>query len=103
MNKSSLITSAAVAFAAVYLFSFEAMAALPAPPFLADLTTLRTWALVIAVFIVFAGILAIGSSIATGQWQRGAVGFLALVVGAGIIAQATGLTAGLTGGGSVRT
>ena len=97
MNKSGLVTSAAIAFAVAFLSSFEAMAALSAPPFLADLTTLRTWVLVVAVFIVFAGIVTIGSSLATGQWQRGAVGFLAIVVGGGVIAQAAGLTAGLTG------
>lgn len=98
MNKSGLVTSAAIAFAVAFLSSFEAMAALSAPPYLADLMTMRTWALVLAGCVVFLGIVALGASVVTGQYARGVATFLAIVVGGALIAQATGLTAGLTGG-----
>jgi hypothetical protein len=99
MKKSMLVASAAVAFAAVFcLAAFPAMAALSAPPYLADLMTMRQWALVLAGCVVFLGIVALGASVVTGQYARGVATFLAIIVGGALIAQATGLTAGLTGG-----
>jgi hypothetical protein len=97
-NRMHLATVAAVAFTMVSCLAFPALAALSPPPYLADLMTMRTWALVLAGCVVFLGIVALGASVVTGQYARGVATFLAIVVGGALIAQATGLTAGLTGG-----
>ena len=91
---------AATAFAFVILAisATPAGAAIGAPPFLADLTSLRLWVLVFAIFIIFCGIVYIGISVIGKRYGEAFIAFVAVVIGGSLVATATTLTTGIAGG-----
>ncbi len=90
--------TAAFAFLILTVAALPANAAIGVPPFLADLTSLRLWVLVFAVFMVFCGIVYIGVSVIGKRYGEAFVAFVAVVIGGSLIATATGLTTGIAGG-----
>lgn len=88
----------AFAFMLLAISAVPADAAIGPPPFLSDLTSLRLWVLVVAVFFIFCALVMCGISVAGKRYGEAFILFVGIVIGGSIVATATGLTTGIAGG-----